>query len=263
MTKTAQTHLVIPDPHAHPEYSNERADWLGQLIVDIKPDVVVNIGDTWDMPSMCGYDKGTKSFHGRSYQADIEAGIEFNDRLFHPLKKQKKRLPHRVFLEGNHEQRLKRAIELQPELEGEQYGIHFSDYQLDRYYDTVVEYSGQTPGIIELDGIFYAHYFISGVMGRPISSEHTAHALVSKLGRSATCGHIHTFDYSVRTTVDGGRNIGCVAGVYQDYHAGWAGSANNLWWRGVVVKTNVNNGIYDINQISLNTLRKEYGSREG
>ena len=42
MTKV---HLVIPDPHAHPDHNNNRADWLGQLILDLKPDVVVNLGD--------------------------------------------------------------------------------------------------------------------------------------------------------------------------------------------------------------------------
>ncbi len=252
-------HLVIPDSHAHPDHDNSRASLLSKLIADIKPDVVVNLGDTWDMPSLSSYDKGKKNFHGRNYQKDIEAGIEFNDRLFADLRRQKRKLPYRVFLEGNHEERLKRAIQLQPELEGEGYGIHFNDFQLDKYYNDVVEYDGGTPGSIEIDGIHYAHYFVSGVLGRPIGGEHPAYSMVTKLGASATCGHIHTFDHCVRTNVDGSRRIGLLAGVFQDYHTGWAGASNNLWWRGVVVKTNVEDGVYDLNQISLNTLRKVYG----
>jgi hypothetical protein len=75
-------HLVIPDPHAHFQHHNKRAEWLGKLILDIKPDAVINIGDTWDMPSLSHYDKGRKGFQGRTYRADIDAGIDFNDRLW-------------------------------------------------------------------------------------------------------------------------------------------------------------------------------------
>ena len=55
------SHLVIPDQHAHYQHSNVRAEWLSALIHDLKPDVVINIGDGADMPSLSGYDKGRKS----------------------------------------------------------------------------------------------------------------------------------------------------------------------------------------------------------
>ena len=47
-----KTHIVVPDPHADPRYSNDRADWIGQLIKDVKPEVVVNLGDAADMSSI-------------------------------------------------------------------------------------------------------------------------------------------------------------------------------------------------------------------
>jgi hypothetical protein len=50
-----------------------------------------------------------------------------------------------------------------------------------------------------------------------------------------------------------------VAGVYQDYRASWAGGANDLWWKGVIYKRNVEDGVYDAEFISLESLRKEYG----
>ena len=67
----SRTHLIIPDPHAHPDFHNERADWLGKLIKYLKPDVVINIGDAADMPSLCSYDKCTRAFGVRSYRKDI------------------------------------------------------------------------------------------------------------------------------------------------------------------------------------------------
>lgn len=253
MTKT---HIVIPDPHAHPDHSNIRASWLGHLINDVKPDVVVNLGDCADMPSLSSYDRGTKGFIGRNYKKDVEASIDFEDRLWSVVKRRKKRLPYRVKLHGNHEQRIAKAINSSPELEG---AISFDDLCESDYYDSIVPYSGQTPGIINIDGVHYAHFFVSGVMGRAVGGEHPAYSLLTKEFVSCTCGHVHTMDHASRTTVDGKKIFGTVAGVYQDYDSDWAGEVNKLWWRGVVVKRGVENGGYDVEFISLERLRREYG----
>ena len=114
----SKIHLVLPDSHAHPSFNNDRADYVGQLIVDLKPDVVINLGDMWDLPSFSGYDKGKKSFQGRSYRKDLDAGLEFDERMWAPIKKAKKKRPYAVFFEGNHEERMKRALELTGELDG-------------------------------------------------------------------------------------------------------------------------------------------------
>jgi len=48
-------------------FAIDHLTWAGQYAVDKKPDVIVHIGDHWDMPSLSHYDKGTKSFEGRRY----------------------------------------------------------------------------------------------------------------------------------------------------------------------------------------------------
>jgi hypothetical protein len=254
-----KTHLVVPDQHAAPGFHNDRADWLGQLIKDIKPDVLINIGDAADMSSLSSYDKGKAQFHGRNYEKDINAHLDFQERMMSPMRRSKKKQPYRVFLEGNHEFRIKRAIDISPELEGDRFGMSFRDLDLDKHYHEVVEYDGNTPGIYSIDGVFYAHYFVTGVMGRPVSGEHQAYSLLTKKFNSCTMGHTHTFDYKVRTLPDGRKLYGVVCGVYQDYRSPWAGTVNNLWDRGVLVKRNVQNGMYDIEWISINRLEKEYG----
>lgn len=251
-------HLVIPDTHTHPDHSNERFDWLGDLIVDVKPDKIIHLGDHWDFPSLSSYEVGRRAFNGRNYDKDINHGHDAHERMFNRLRRQKKRRPYSVFLEGNHENRLKKAINLNPELEGMQNGISWRQLDLDRYYHDVVEYEGQTPSTIEIDGVHYAHYFVSGVLGRPIGGEHLAHSLLSKQYQSCTSGHTHTADYAIRTDVNGKRLMGLVAGVYQDYDSDWAGVCNRLWWRGVVIKYNVEGGSYDPRFVSLEQLRKEY-----
>ena len=252
----ARSHLVVPDSHAHPEFGNERSDWLGQLILDLRPDVLINIGDQGDFSSLASYDRGKRSFHGKSYKRDLDAFLDFSERMWEPIRKAKKKRPYSIFLEGNHEERIERALDLSPELVGT---IGFNDLDLKRNYDEVIRYEGDVPGIKTIDGVSYAHYFISGIMGRAISGEHPAYTLLAKKHVSCTQGHTHTLDYSVRPDVHGRKIHGLVCGVFQDYRSPWAGARNDLWSPCVIFKREVEDGQYDLEIISLDSLRKEYG----
>ena len=253
----SNTHLIIPDPHAHPDFHNERASWLAKLIMDIQPNIVINLGDQAEMSSLSSFEQGKASFVGRTYQRDIEASLDFQERLWSPVRKRKKRLPRRVFLIGNHERRIWRALDSQPNLEGT---ISYNDLDLESCYDEIIDYDGGTPGLIVIDGIHYAHYFISGIMGRAISSDVSlAAALLTKNFTSSTCGHSHIFDHSVRTNAFGHKIMGLTAGCFIDYNVEWAGDVNRLWSRGVVIKRAVEDGSYNIQWISLGQLEEEYG----
>lgn len=207
-----------------------------------------------DLPSLYHADKG-KFRYNQSYKKDIDSHIDFQSRLWEPIKNRKKRLPRRVCFHGNHEQRIKTALSYQPELNGT---IGFDDLRLGEFYDEVIPYEGNTPGALEIDGIAYAHYIVSGVSGRPLSSEHHAYGLLGKTYQSITVGHTHTFDYCVRTRPNGNKIMGLVAGCFQDFTNDWAGEIGKLWDRGVIVKRNVEFGQYDFEWISLDTLRREY-----
>jgi hypothetical protein len=250
---SGKTHLVIPDSHAHPDYNNDRYDYLGKLIVDIKPDVVVDIGDWWDMPSLCSYDKGTKGFEGRRYKRDIEAGLDAQDRMFHPINKAKKRKPRFVRTLGNHERRILTAVSRDPVLEGT---IGIEDLQSKEYGWEEYPFLEK----VTIDGVTYSHYFVTGVSGRPISGEHPAHMLLVKNFTSSTMGHSHTFDHTTRAAANGRHLNGLVVGVYQDYHAEFAGPANDVWNAGVCICRDVEDGQYDLEHISLKRLKEEYGA---
>lgn len=248
-------HLVVPDPHATPGVSNRRANWAGKLINDLKPDVVVVLGDTADMPSLCTYDKGRKSAIGRTYQRDIDVHGDFQERLWHTVRRSKRKLPRRITLIGNHEYRIERAVDIQPELEGV---VSLDDLCLGKFYDEVVPYEGSTPGSITLDGVNYAHYLVSGISGRPISGERHASSLISKRLSSCVVGHSHLLDIATRTTHNGKRVYGIAAGCYQEHSPSFAGDAAKLWWRGVILLDNVNGGSFDLRTISLDSIRREY-----
>lgn len=248
-----KTHLVIPDSHAHPDHNNNRFDWLGKLILDIKPDVVINIGDMADMPSLCSYDYGKKGYEGRRYLKDIESAREADDRIWLPVRGAKKKLPRRVFCLGNHEERINRATEADAKLDGV---LSIDDLGYDRNWEVYPFLES-----VEIDGINYCHYFTSGVMGRPIAGEHPAYSLLTKRFSSCTQGHTHTRDFAQRNRPDGQHILGMVVGCYLDYYADYAGPANDMWWRGVVIKREVQNGYYEPQFIDLDTLRREYGGR--
>lgn len=254
------THIIIPDAHATPKTSNKRALWVSRLIAEVKPDVVIDLGDSADMSSLSSYDKGKRAFQGRSYNEDVVAYRDFQDKVWHYPRKSKRKMPRRVRLIGNHEQRIDRALDQSPELEGT---IGYEDLDLGSYYDDVVHYSGGTPGVITIDGVEYAHYFVSGVMGRSISGEHPGHSLNVKRHVSSTCGHTHLFSHDTRPIGGrGGRINGLHAGCFTDHNHGWAGESQRYWYPCVIIKNNVENGNYDLSVISLSSLEKAYASED-
>lgn len=251
----SKTYLIIPDQHAHPDHNNDRADYLAEFIIDLKPDVVVNMGDAADMPSLSDYDKGKRSFVGRSYKADIEAHLDFQERLWGPVRSTKKKMPYRVYLEGNHEHRVERALDYSPELSGT---IGFHDYDFESYYHDVIRYEGSLPGIWKSDGILFAHFFPAGVSGRPLGGNSPARMMQLKNKVSCVASHIHTLDLATERNIDG-RTVNClVAGCYQDYVNDWAGPIGRYWRAGVAVLHNVRDGDFDFQWVSLETLKNIY-----
>lgn len=255
-------HLLIPDSHALPGESLRRYDWLGNLILEEMPDVIIDIGDWWDMASLCSYDKGKKSFEGRRYRDDINAGHEADLRSFGAIArynntrtkhKKRKYSPLIIRCLGNHEARVLKAVEDSPHLE---HTIGMGDFspRLDldyKYFDFL------KPAIV--DGIAYSHFFVSGVMGRPVSS---ASAMLSKTFMSTSMGHAHTRDFAEGVRADGRRILGLICGAFldPDHRSSYANPQSQaLWWSGVHIKDNVEDGQYDRREISVETLQQRYG----
>jgi len=120
-------HFIIPDTQTRPGLTYEHLTAAGNYMVAKKPDVVIHLGDHWDMHSLSSYDKGTKKAEGARYQDDIDAGLEGMRALLQPLwdynakkrrNKEKQYHPRMVFLIGNHEERIMRHINANPELDG-------------------------------------------------------------------------------------------------------------------------------------------------
>jgi hypothetical protein len=251
-------HLIIPDTQVKPGQDLEHLRWAGQYAADKEPDVIIHIGDHWDMPSLSSYDVGKKSFEGRRYSHDIAAGIEGMYAFLKPIREKqqsyaknhrKRWNPRMIFTIGNHEQRIERAINNDPKLEGL---IGYEDLQLESMGWEV--YPFLEPVVV--DGVAYAHYFTSGTMGRPVSS---ARAMLTKKMMSCVMGHVQDRDIAYGKRADGKLLTSLFAGTYYRHNEDYLGAQGNNHWRGIWMLHEVNDGGFDELPISINYLEKRYG----
>jgi hypothetical protein len=231
---------------------------IGNYIVKKQPEVVVNLGDFADMPSLSSYDVGKKSFEGRRYKADVEAAHEAMNALLGPLrefnakaKKNKEKLykPRLVMLLGNHEHRINRAVNDDPKLEGvlstDDLGYKKAGWEVHPFLEVVV-----------IDGVAYSHYFTTGAMGRPASS---AQAQLNKKHQSCIAGHQQGLQIATSYRADGVRLTSIIAGSCYEHNEDYLGPQGNNHFRGLLVLNDVlPTGEYDLMPVSLKYIKANY-----
>lgn len=255
-----KTAVVFSCAHASPETPNDRFNWLGKLIYDVRPDYVVDLGDGADMKSLNSYDtRYPQALVTQSYEKDINHYNDSQERLRAAYRKNKRKMPAWYGFEGNHEHRIKTAIKHDPRLEGDTKGISFKHLNTKDWFNEYHEYHNQAPAIFNYDGVNYAHFIGAGAYGRPIAGEHHGYSLVRKLGASATVGHSHKFNHFLKAESIPNPTHGLVAGCFKGAEETWAGQANREWSKGVCIKRDISEGHYDLQWVSLNAMEKEYG----
>lgn len=245
--------------HARPEVSNDRFTWLGKFLYDIKPDIFFNLGDFSDMGSLSSYDtRYPRAIVSQNYERDVLVTQDAHERMWHEFRRQKRRMPYTVFLEGNHENRIAKAISSDPRLGGDTYGISLKHLAISDHYDEFHPYSNSAPATVYYDGCVYAHYISSGAWGKAMEGYNHGQKLIEKLNCSVTVGHSHRFSYHVKPESVYGPAHGLVVGCYLGADLEWAGQANAEWSQGVVVKRNYSQGNYDLEWVSIERIRREY-----
>lgn len=256
---TGKTAVVFSCAHADPRSTNERADWLGQLIYDVRPDYVVDLGDTADMWSLSSHDtRYPEVMSMANYEKDIESYLDFQERMRYRIKKNKVKRPAYFGMEGNHENRIRKALAHDPRLGGGKYGISFDHLETDRYYDEYTPYENGAPGISVHDGVSYAHFIASGNYGTAMSGDHHAFNLIKKRHSSTTVGHSHKRNLYFKDDAFPNPSIGLVAGCFKGREESWAGQANKEWWKGCVIKRNIEDGAYSPQFVSMKELENAY-----
>ena len=245
------THLVMGDPHCTPKANNDRFLWAGRMAADIKATHVICMGDFCSMDSLSTYDRGKKSFEGRRYQKDME-------HTHHALSLFNKGLGNHKLIKtmilGNHEDRIDRFVDENPELDG---SISIKDLHYKKYGWREIPYKA----IKVIDGVHYSHHLPSGIMGSAISGENVARSILNKHKVSATVGHSHLLDYAVSTLPSGKKLHALSAGCYLSHTEHFARDTQHMWWSGLIVKREVKNGHYNLETVDIKAIRREYGRR--
>lgn len=249
--RLGRVHMVISDIQAKPNVSHDHLEWIGNYAVEKRPDVIIQIGDWADMPSLSLYDKGKRCYEGRRYVKDCEAAnysLERFERVLEDHNRAHPEAPYnprKVLTYGNHENRIERATMLDASLDGK---LTLEDLNFANRGWECHDFLK----VVTIDGVQYSHYFISGSMGRPVSS---ASALLKARSGSATMGHVQRMDVAYHPQT---QQIGLFAGTTYLHDEDYLGPQGNNAPRQIIMKHEVENGRYDLMAVSLNFLKKRY-----
>lgn len=246
--------VVWPDPQVKPGIDLAYCGRVGKYVAHKKPDVFLIGGDFADMPSLSSYDQpGSRGMEGQRYTEDILSVQNAMRLLMAPIREEIARNPswhpRLVMLLGNHEDRIRRAIEATPKLDGV---IGPTDL---RYEDWGFEVHPFLKEVV-IGGVCFSHYFCSGVMGRPITS---ARALLTKKHMSCFAFHQQGRDIAFGQRADGKQLIAIIAGSGYEHDEAYLNHQTNNHWRGLYVLNDLIDGEFEEMAVSLKYLKRKYG----
>ena len=204
MLKEKQKIIIIADTQCKSEEDLSYMKHIGKFIYEQKPDVIVHIGDHYDFPSLSSYDKGKSTSEGRRLSNDIKAGNTGFEYLNMYINQDSGYNPRKVFCMGNHENRLDRYVDDNPELIGT-LGTEMLPFE--KYGWEVYDFLKP----VEINGIFFVHYLANPMNGKPYGGN--AMNILKTVGKSFVVGHKQCLDIAIRPTIDGKQQIGIINGA--------------------------------------------------
>lgn len=258
--------LAIPDQHININSNLRRFEALGNLVVERKPDYIVNGGDMVEMSCLYGI-HGKKSWSFRPETADVvESELQrarlANELLFNETFNlanrrisQKKRpywpITHYCF--GNHDHRAVLYWNMNRGEFNERTNQTLNEWLgFDEYWDNVHDF--QKP--IEIEGIVFSHHYTNGTA---VAS--TVDTIGKLTAQSAVGFHSHKLEFKATKSVTN-RPVYCMQGGWfsdpDDPTPEWATGGND-WYNCVVILNGVTGkGHFEPEVISTERLIKEY-----
>ncbi|QHJ85739.1 MAG: hypothetical protein [Bacteriophage sp.] len=245
------TIFVIGDTQCKPTESLDYLDWVGNYIAIKQPDIIVHIGDHYDMASLSSYDRGKLSAEGKRIHEDIKAGDDGLAILDKHIKSVRGYNPRKVVCIGNHEERIMRHVQEHPELAGflsydilgfKEYGWEVHDYLKP----------------VRIHGINFVHYLANPMSGKPLGG--TAKSRLAKFRQSFVMGHQQLLDICLEPMpLDPERmQVGVVVGACYPFDEAYKGYQGNNHFRGGVMLYEVGNGSALPMAVSLKHMQKKY-----
>jgi len=247
---SGRVHAMIPDTQVAPDTPIDHLAWIGEYLSEIRPDVIVHIGDHADMESLSSYDFGKKASEGRRVINDIDSANKAFKLLSNPILGAKGYNPELHITLGNHEHRIDRHCETNANLEG------FLSTENLNYKDLGwAVHPFLRP--VAIDGIQYCHYFYNPNSGRPYGGE-SLETRLKNIGFSFTAGHEQVCKVATRPLNNGKIIRGLVHGVCYLHDEDYKGPQGNTQKRGIIIKNEVFDGNYDLMEVSLDYLCRKY-----
>lgn len=252
----ARRHMFIPDTQIKPGVPLDHLTWIGRYAAEKRPDVIVQIGDWYDLPSLSSYDKGKRTAEGRRFNEEVDVGNLGWEMVNEPIEaeiaksrrsRRKVWRPDRRYCLGNHEKRAERYADDHPEMAGTVGYDRFKHPGWQRH---------EFLELVEIDGITYSHYFANKQSGRPLSGQ-SIDTRIRAVGSSFSMGHQQVLLFGRRETY-GKAHYGLVAGNCYLHDEDYRGIQANDEWRGIVIKNQVEDGTYDPMFVSLDFLCRKY-----
>lgn len=242
----------IPDIQAKPGVRLDHCTWIARYLAKKRPDVTVLAGDLFDFPSQCFYERGKRTMEGRRLLGDFVAGVTALTKLSAGLEGRK------VFLEGNHEERVRRLAQENPSLEGSlpdvRTAVEALGWEFHRYLRPV-----------RIGGVAFCHNFPKAGTGRVTASAvkygpPSADAMVKANMESCVMGHRQGLELS-KVYYVGNRTVrGIIAGSCYLHDEPYLGEEQK-YWRGILLLHEVNRGSFNVLEVSLDYLQREYGGK--
>lgn len=258
--------LCIGDGHTTPEKDNDHWRGIGKLIVERRPEKVVMMGDFCSFDSLSHWNaskKGNRMLEGKRYLAEIACANEALDYLLQPLlelqayqREIHKQLyrPELVFITGNHDNWCTDYSNSNPEMHG--FVAWEQQLQLRERGFRIIPDKGKYFS----DGICFMHAPINAA-GKQVAGNTAVRTALTLTNQSLVFAHTHRKEGICATRV-GSHDLIQVLTVGCCFH-GEAGEyvrgATTSEWRGVVLlHTWDTPGRFDVEEVSLERLAREY-----
>jgi len=243
-------HVFIPDTQIKAGVPLNHLEAAGNFIAEKKPEVIIMIGDWWDMPSLSSYDKtGEEGWEDKDVKDDFEIGCDAMSMFLKPIQKQRSYKPRLQFCMGNHEDRVRRARQ---DPDNRKFKKYLSDdnFRLGTFGWKVSQFER----IVTIDGIMYCHYFINpkSVFCKPFGTATKIDTKIDALGGSFSMGHQQVFQVGASYTATGRRRRGLICGSFYQHEEEYLGlQKNKQYWRGMIFKHEVYDGDYNLMELSI------------
>ena len=256
--------LPIGDCHVYEEDDLTRFHILGKFILDKKPTHIVFMGDFLTLNCLSNWDRNKRMrMENKRYSLEVDVGNEALDAIFAPVDKynkfmtktkRKKYRPTIVYLEGNHENRLTRYLEVDPTFDG--FVSVQKDLLLKKRKIIYVPYREY----FYINGIGFTH--IPFNEAKEISGVDITKKASLVTFDSVVFAHTHKLERS-NWHKQGQKHLQQIlsVGCYFQHHEDYVHGRVTRYWKGLVLLDNWKEGRFDIECHALSKLQREYNDK--